>query len=224
MRPEEREPLAFQLGEPDHEFPGAISGKAEPDRHASFKALPAKIRAMPSGKLVAWVLGPGGQSYYLTDPNQEGIQRIGRYIQNFENREPTEHVELKRMLEESGREHKMHVVDLSLPNIRMAQRAMNNSGLDRSNVRYWEGNIAESLPEDDDPHVISCHNVMFYMSPGYAARTLDDLLTRLRPGGVLALAKNDVTRMGINAFRATARKHNAAIENHGLSLLLCKRA
>ncbi len=212
---------SFRLAKRGEEASLAVAGLTRAGRHESFDPLALRVKAMPKGKIVAWVVGPGGVSYHLSEPDAKGKQRIKRYIQNFTGRVPTEHVELQELLERSGHAHELHVVDVSERNLQLARDALRKFGKDAAGVSFHHANIAENLPEGPDPHVIACHNVLFYMSPQVAGETLGKLWERLAPGGVLAISQKDEEHMGHG--RLTTYALHARIETHGEDLLLVKR-
>lgn len=201
----------------------SISGLVKGERREAFPQIEKRLKKIPAGKLVAWVLGPGGLSYHLSLPNTLGRQTIDRVIKPsrpIEEILPREHLELKRMLEASGRPHELHVMDLLPKNIELAREVMEQNSLEANNVHYSVGNIAESLPAKR-PHIISCHNVMFYMGPSVARETLSSLFESLHPGGMLSIAKNDAQVIGEAEVRKIVGRE-AKIEPHKSVLLITK--
>jgi len=214
--------MPFRLGREREEVPLAVSGLLRSGRHASFAEIEKKLRGRKEN-VVAWVIGPGGYSYHLTEPDAEGRQEISRYIEPAPGRPylPVEHVELKQVLERSGAPHEMHVMDLSEENLALAKRQLDASGVNAANVHYLQGNVAEALPQTKPPHVIACHNVLFYLGPRTAGDALERLLAALPKDGLLSLSEKDVEQVGRNRFKELTR--NARVEQHGQSFLVVKR-
>ncbi len=214
--------MRFKLGAYGELVPLAISGLTQPKRHDSLGFIEAFLHATREEPVACWIIGPGGYSYHLTKPRADGTQEIARHIQNFSGRKPREHIELKTLLEQSGKRHELHVVELSPKNLEFARTTMTQERkLDASNVSYRLGNIAETLPRGE-PHVISCHNVLFYMSPQQANRTLEKLLRRLQPGGLLAISTNDEETIGRQTLEKTVG-NRAEIKRRGNSVVISKK-
>ncbi len=214
--------MSHLLGRRGEEVPLAVAGLTRENRHASFSKIELRLRSHRE-KVVAWVIGPGGYSFHLTDPDSKGRQEIKRYIDPTDPaRRPTEHIELKRILETLGVKHEMHVQDISDRNLEFARREMEASGLNPANVHYHARNVAEAFPSSEKPHVIACHNVVFYLSPQMAGETLGKLFSALRPRGLLSISKKDLKHFGRNKFKALFGK-KARIEEHGESVLLVKK-
>ncbi|MGB9672431.1 MAG: methyltransferase domain-containing protein [Candidatus Micrarchaeia archaeon] len=174
----------------------AISGAVETNATRHFPFIEEAIKKSRKKKLVAWVVGPGGYSYRLTEPAPDLTQEIEFIVKpRFGGPSKSlEHAEIKRILEKTRKPHSLYVIDLLPQNLEIAKETLKQQGLDTRQARFLHANIAEQTPPEK-ADIIVCHDVLPYMSSSLATETLQKLFQSLHKNGVLSISRADASHV-----------------------------